>query len=463
MRLISRLFAKKEKAAGSLAPPDSRGGWWSLIREPFTGAWQRNLEIKRDTVLTYSAVYACITLIASDIAKLRVKLVEQDDSGIWRETTVPAFSPVLRKPNRYQNTIQFLTQWIISKLVHGNAYILKQRDGRGVVVAMYVLDPCRVQPLVSEDGSVYYQLSRDNLTGLDEDQITVPANEIIHDRMNTLYHPLVGISPISACGLAATQGLHIQNHSARFFLNNAMPGGILTAPHTIPDETANRLKAMWEAKFGGENVGRIAVLGDGLTFESMAIKAIDAQLIEQLKWTAETVCTCFHVPPYMIGVGAAPTYNNIQALNQQYYTQCLQILIESLELCLDEGLGLTAVTGKVYGVELDLDGLLRMDTATQYDAIAKAIGGGFLAPNEGRRKIDLPPVAGGETPYLQQQNYSLAALNKRDQQDDPFGAPASSASSDAGDEDPDGDAEELRAALEASHAMAIIYKGLAHV
>ena len=37
--------------------------------------------------------------------------------------------------------------------------------------------------------------------------------------MNCLYHPLVGLSPIYACGLAAQQGLAIQNGSTEFFGN----------------------------------------------------------------------------------------------------------------------------------------------------------------------------------------------------------------------------------------------------
>jgi hypothetical protein len=65
-------------------------------------------------------------------------------------------------------------------------------------------------------------------------------------------------------------------------------------------------------------------------------------------------------------------------------------------------------------VELDLEGLLRMDSATRYKAHSDGIAGGWLAPNEARECEDLPPIPGGETPYLQQQNYSLAALAKRD-------------------------------------------------
>ena len=50
------------------------------------GAWQRNDEIAAGSVLNYSAVFACVTLIAQDIAKCSLRLVQEDDDGIWTET-----------------------------------------------------------------------------------------------------------------------------------------------------------------------------------------------------------------------------------------------------------------------------------------------------------------------------------------------------------------------------------------
>jgi HK97 family phage portal protein len=346
---------------------------------------------------------------------------------------------VLRKPNRYQNRIKFYEQWIVSKLLHGNTYVLKQRDARGVVVALYILDPTRTKPLVAPDGSVYYQLSKDNLSGI-EDSTIVPASEIIHDVMVPLFHPLCGVSPLSACGLAAVQGLSIQGNSARFFQNGSRPGGVLTAPGVIEDATALRLKEYWETNFTGENAGKVAVLGDGLKYEQMAMNSTDAQLIEQLKWTGETVCSTFHVPAYKVGVGAPPAYNNIEALDAQYYSQCLQKLFECIEICLDEGLGLDKkIDGKVYGTEFDLDDLLRMDTATQVEALSKAVGGSIMTPNAALKKLNQSPVKGGDTIYMQQQNYSLEALSKRDARDDPFGTKkpeAPKAAPDATEDDP---------------------------
>ncbi len=425
------------------AASDSGRGWITLVRDWFPGAWQQDVEYDRDTVLSFSAVYACISLIAQDIAKMRVKLVAKQPSGVWKETESPSFSPVLRKQNHYQTRLKFFEWWMTSKLIHGNTYALKRRDLRGVVTNLYLLDPNRVLPLVSNDGSVFYRLMTDNMSGLEE-EIIVPAREIIHDTMICLFHPLVGVSPIFACGLASAQGLRIQQNSAKFFGNNSNPGGILTAPGEISDETAARLKTHWDENYTGDKAGKIAVLGDGLKFEPMAIKAVDAQLIEQLKWTAENVCSCFHVPPYKIGIGAMPAFNNIEALNREYYSQCLQAPIESLELLLDEGLELPVP----YGTEFDTDALWRMDTVNRYASHTQAIGGGWLAPNEARLKEDLEPVKGGESPLIQQQNYSLEALAKRDAKDDPFGtaAPATPPSEDP-EEDEDPEVDETDKAL----------------
>ncbi|ASY68886.1 phage portal protein [Sinorhizobium fredii] len=435
---------KRDKALSSVT--ENRSGWFRLF-ESFSGAWQTNVVVDRNLVLSYHAVYSCITLIASDISKLRVKLVAKDADGIWSEVVNPAYDPVLRKPNPVQNRIQFWEGWILSKLIRGNTYVLKMRDNRGVVNRLYVLDPQRVTPMIADEGSVFYQLSADNIAGLTEDVI-VPAREIIHDRMNCMFHPLVGVSPIFAAGVAATQGLRIQNNSAWFFGNRSQPGGVLTAPGAISNETAARLKEHWDSNFTGENAGKVAVLGDNLKYERMSLTAEESQLIEQLRWTAEVVCSVFHVPPYKAGIGAMPTYNNIQALNVEYYSQCLQSLIEAAELCLDEGLEMSAGVG----TEFDVEGLLRMDSVTQMEVLDKASG--VMTIDEKRRKLDLKKVKGGDSVYLQQQNYSLEALAKRDAQTDPFGTAGAQTAPAA-----EPAANDNALAAEAAAAMVEILKG----
>ena len=398
----------------ALAPVDNRGGWFPIVQESFAGAWQQNVEVVLEDTLQYWAVLRCVGIISSDIAKMRIRLMERNSSGLWDEAKQ---LPVLRKPNRMQTRVQFFQNWMESKLTRGNTYVLKQRDARDIVIALYILDPNRTRPLVSDSGDVFYELRRDNIANVQNDVIVVPASEIIHDRWNTLYHPLVGFSPIYACGVNAITALRATRNSAKLFENGARPGGVLSAPGAIKQETAARLKAYFEENFTGTNAGKIAVLGDGLAYVQLTMNAVDSQLIEQLKWNDSTIAGAFGVPAYMINAGTAPAYNNVEALNQQYYSQCLQVHIESIEICLDEGLELS----ESQCTECDLDDLLRMDTATKIRSVVEGLKGLYTV-NEGRRKFDLKPVPGGDTVYMQQQNYSVEALNRRDTSDDPFGS-----------------------------------------
>ena len=388
---------------------------WASIRESFAGAWQRRVPASRTGVLSYSTVWSCVTLIARDISKMRVRLVERDANGICREIQNPAYSPVLKWPNHFQTWVKFNDQWNLSRLTTGNAYILKERNHRGGthngnVVAMYVLDPSRVQVLVAPDGSVFYELGADTLAGLQE-AVRVPASEIIHDVEVPLFHPLCGVSSMYASAANAMQGLQTQQNSAKLFENGSQLSGVLTAPAAISNATAERLQAHWEQNFTGQqNAGKVAVLGDGLKFEPMTMTAVDAQLVDQLKWGDQQICGTYHVPGYMVGIGAAPPYTDIQSINLQYYSQALLHPIQNMEALLARGLELPSNLW----IDFDVESLARMDTKTQMETATSGVSGGIFTPNEARAKFDLAPVEGGDSVYMQQQMYSLEALAMRD-------------------------------------------------
>lgn len=411
------------------------GGWQSVLKESFGGAWQSGIAVDSPrNILAFSAVFASVTVIASDVAKMRICMIQEDKNGITTKIRNSPVLTMLRKPNGYQNRIKFIEQWIVSKLLYGNTYALKVRDAQRKIIGLHVLDATRVTPLLTEDGDVYYQIGVNHISGL-QMPLTVPATEVIHDTMTCLWHPLIGVSPIYACGVSATMGNRIQSNSTNFFGNMSRPSGMLTAPGTIDPETATRLKTYWEENFQGANIGKLAVMGDGLKYEAMTIPANEAQLIEQLKWTVEDVARCFKIPLYKIG-GAQASGNSIEQMNQTYYQDCLQSIIESLELSLD--IGLDIPPGRK--IEMNLDDLLRMDQSALIKAEAEGVKGGIKAPNESRARMNLKPLSGGDTAYLQQQNYSLEALGKRDAKEDPFGttpAPVEPAAPDDSEDDDD--------------------------
>lgn len=401
------------KAAGdftTVVPTAGPSSWISVLREPFTGAWQRSVTPEPpDRQLQFATVYAAVSLIAGDIAKLPLRLTRLVE-GVWEESANPAYSPVLRKPNRYQTKSQFITAWIVSKLMWGNTYILKERDQRGVVVALYVLDPHLVKVIVAGDGGVYYQINGDTLTN-PEGAAILPASEIIHDRCISPFHQLIGVPPLYAAAIASTQGLKIQNNSSVFFDNMSRPSGQLTTDQELGDEIAERLKKDFEEKFSGANIGKILIGGSGLKFEPMTMPAEQSQLIEQLGWTGEECLRPFHIPPYKVGLGAPPTFNNIGQLAQEYYSTCLQVHINDLEETLSFGLGLA----NDLKVDLDEGELLRMDPEARAKYETTLSAAGLLAPDEGRRLENLPPLpdGAGKVPFMQMQNFPVTVLAKR--------------------------------------------------
>lgn len=410
----------------AIPQPVSQQGWKPLLRftgEPYPGAWQRDDGRHQDTVLAYHAVFACISLIAGDIAKMRPRVMRRDRHGVPAEVRTGSAAVIYRRPNAFQNRIQFFEQWVSSKLCHGNTVALKIRNSRGETEALRLLDWGRVTPMVADDGSVFYQISPDRMAGLGS-TVTVPAREIIHDRFNCFFHPLVGLSPVYAAGLAAMNGHWIQHNSAHFFRNGGRPGGIIEVPGSITAENALELKESWERGYSGENAGRTAVLSDGAKYNPVSVSAVDAQTVEQLKMTAEIICSVFHVPAYKAGMGSLPSSDNIEALEQQYYSQCLQTLIESIELLLDEAFCLKDDCS----TEFDISALLRMDTERRIKTLGEGVKNTILTPNEARRRENLPPLPGGDALYLQQQNYSLEALSRRDAREDPFASSGKTAS-----------------------------------
>ncbi|EEZ8827024.1 phage portal protein, partial [Escherichia coli] len=248
------------------------------------------------------------------------------------------------------------------------------------------------------------------------------------------------------------QGHHIQENSTSFFRNGGRPSGVIEIPGSITEENAKKLKSNWDSGYTGENAGKTAILSNGAKYNPTTFSPVDAQTVEQLKMTAEIVCSVFRVPAYKIGVGQPPSSDNVEALEQQYYSQCLQTLIESIELLLDEALE----TGENESTEFDVTTLLRMDSERRMKTLGDAVKNTLLTPNEARKRENLPPLAGGDALYLQQQNYSLEALSRRDAREDPFASTGKTALA----QPPDGASDGNKAISETEHdAVKAMFRG----
>lgn len=415
MKIFGLTISRSGAAKALESVPQS--GAWRTVFESFSGAWQTNTTETQTDVGTYPTLYACVYRIASDVGKLPFMLVDTSN-GISVAVSNPAYSPVLAKPNHYQTAGQFRERWMLCKLINGNAYVLKERDARGVVVALYILDPEKVTPLISDSGEVFYRLRTDSLS--QAGNVTIPASEVIHDRCVAMFHPLVGVPPVSSANWAAIKNLKVLKSSTDFFGNNAQPGGLLTAPAGMSQRDADQVKEYWAANFTGTNAGKVAVIGADMKFTPFAMKSIDAQMIEHLRYGDEQICQPFGIPPFKVGIGAPPAGLGVDGLNQLYYADALQTHIEHMEALLNDGLRIR----EPLSVELDLEPLLRMDEAKRADVEVKLVAGKIKTPDEGRARFNLAPTGGGDTLWGQNQDYPLGMLADRMSWDQSMQPPA---------------------------------------
>lgn len=399
------------------------GHWKNHIHEPFTGAWQRNMEIRRDIALDNFAIYTCVSRIASDIAKCPAIIKHKDDEGgVLSTVEVPRYSSVLRRPNHYQNWAQFCESWLMSKLLFGNSFVLKERDQNGRVSKLHVLNPDRIRIEVTPDGSVWYKYKFSKLDGgssghNDVSDYVFSSYDIVHDRCSVTLPetPLIGISPLAACLLAAGMGSQALHHSSRLFFAGR-PGGILQVPKAVTKEQAEELKRHYNSNMFGDGASGLLVISDGMTFNPLGATAQDSMAKDSIHLSADIVCAAYGVPKYFV-LGTDPTGGNIEAEQMRYFSMCLQTHIEKIEHHLDEALEVDIHT---YSIELDTTNLMRMDTTSRWSAHKVAISCGAKTPNEVRREEGLRPVEGGDQCYMQQQNFPLSDMAKRSLLDNPF-------------------------------------------
>lgn len=287
------------------------------------------------------------------------------------------------------SAIDVRSQWILSSLWFGDGFLyVPSRDSSGAPSPpMFVLPPDQI----SLDGGRFWFGSAGGEQEYERDgspSIGRPfrPGEIIHLR---------GLEPIRygrGSGVLARfaselgYGVDLRNYATSTF-SSGVPAGVLksTQPH-LDDEGAADLKRAWMAAHGGKARG-IAVLNATTEFQPLAFTPVDAELIGAGQEYDRHVAMAFGVPAYMLGVpGDSSTYANVESRMIELVRFTLLPWAARIEAVL------SAQLPRGTEVKIELDGLMRADTATRFAAYATAIAAGFMTVDEARALEDEPPL-----------------------------------------------------------------------
>lgn len=395
--------------AKSLFGVNREGSW----RGPFTGmgelgnpyllgrledGWQRNLSVSYDSSRV-PAVYACVMVIARSISQCYPRHVRAV-GGKFEDVTTSAAYRVMRNPNGYQTTPDFILNLVATALFEGEAFAIAVRNNRNEIDALHLLPRGTCSPMVDDESrEVFYAVGSSPLAPGGTDYIA-PARDVLHLRFHTPRHPLIGESPIKAAAMAIGINVALSKSQVAFFNNMNRPSGVLATDQILNREQLTQLRAAFDEQSQGMSQGRIPVLGGGLKFQPLSISSQDAELVQAQRMSLEDICRVFGVPPPLVGDLAHATLNNSESLGHHFLMTSLGSYLEHLERSLDRLFGLSG--GTEY-VELDVAALLRTDFAGRIDGLTKGVQGGLFTPNEARNREGLGPIDGGDTAYLQRQ------------------------------------------------------------
>jgi HK97 family phage portal protein len=153
------------------------------------------------------------------------------------------------------------------------------------------------------------------------------------------------------------------------------------------------LRDSWREKYTGpDNVGRVAILEEGMTFQATSLSNKDSQWLESRQVTVLDISRIFGVPPALLGHLEKASYSSQEAQNLEFLTHSLRPWLTRIEQALERSL----ITDESLYCEFTTGDLLRTDQKSRYEAYRVGLSAGFLSVNEVRRLENLPEVEGGD-------------------------------------------------------------------
>ncbi len=170
--------------------------------------------------------------------------------------------------------------------------------------------------------------------------------------------------------------------------------------------TRKRLHEDWNANFAGPRLGKVAVLGEGLTWSSLSqFSAEELQIVNARNFSVADVSRIYGVPPYMLADPSRATYASARESSRHFAMLSLAPWVAKLERAFS-----ASVLGAEFALTFDMNSLTRADPEARWASWERARRAGVLSPN-------WPVVPGGDD--IAPPNTSAAAAGDKDDADEP--------------------------------------------
>lgn len=361
------------------------------------------VSVNESTALAVAAVMTCVSLISRTLGSLPIRVYERLGDRSKRPADGHPIGRVLSQPNSWQTLTDFLQMMQAHVLLRGNAYAWMNwigPEGARELVELIPLHPDLVSVDVAD--SMQAKPLRYTLTRKDGSRMPLPFDEVLHLRgLST--DGFLGRSTLHDARDVFGVAIATQEHAGTFWAGGGLPDILLKHPKVMGDKAKKNLEESWIESYGGsKDKRRVAVLEEGLEVEAITPNADDMQFLQTRQFQRSEIAGWFHVPPHMIGDTEKSTSWGTGIEQQQIAFLSFTLLpwLRAWERRLNRDLVLNPAR---FFLEFNVDGLLRADIASRYNAYWRGVHGGWLSPNDVRAFENMNPIDGGDI-YLQPTN-----------------------------------------------------------
>ena len=375
---------------------------WGNTYSFFFGSTISGKTVNERTAMQTTAVYACVRILAETIASLPLHTYRYTDRGKEKSIDHNLYYLLHEAPNPEMTSFVFRETLMGHLLLWGNAYAQIIRDGRGKVISIYPLMPDKMEVNRDNMGEIYYIYNKD------AQRYLLRGDEVLHIP-GLGFDGLIGYSPIAMAKNAIGMAIATEEYGAKFFANGANPGGVLEHPGVVKDPA--RVRESWNSVYqGSTNAHRVAVLEEGMKFQSIGVPPEQAQFLETRKFQINEIARIFRIPPHMIGDLEKSSFSNIEQQSLEFVIYTLDPWVVRWEQAMQRALLLLTEKSE-YFIKFNVDGLLRGDYQSRMNGYAVGRQNGWLSSNDIRELENLnhiPEELGGDL-YLVNGNMTKLA------------------------------------------------------
>lgn len=400
MSIVARILGKLGGVKSAITTPEIEkqrrlstsqpSGWHNFGRTSSSG---KNVTI--DSTLQLSAAWACIKVTAQAVSSLPLQIFEKTPGGDRVQIAADDdLAQLLDSPNADQTSLEFWEGSVAWLLASGNSYS-EIVEGRRRIIALQPLASSDMLPKRNKDGDLEYHFR-------DRGRVEIlPREKVFHIKGfgQHLRARDAGMSPIMAGVHSLGAAMASQGAAAGTFSNGMRPTGFFLFDQLLsPDQREAAKKTLIEPLQGSDHAGGVGILEAGVKWQTVSLDPEAAQMLETRRFDIEEICRWFGVPPVLIGhAGQGQTMwgSGVEQILIAWLTLGVDPICDRIEARIKKQL-IRPYSGPRRYAEFLREALLQMDSKAKAAFLSTCVQNGLMTRNEGRGKLNLPRVDGGD-------------------------------------------------------------------